>query len=356
MTRELTSSPTLEPLELEAPRAGEVLVEVVACGVCHTDLLAPQLGPLPQVAGHEGSGRVLEVGAGVTKFQPGDAVALTFGSCGACPTCTRHEPAYCHEAHHLQFGFERAGGGNALRAEDGSVVHGSFFQQSAFATHVLATERNAVRLPAGMPVDLAAPLGCGVQTGYGAVTRTLAVPTGAGLVIFGAGSVGLSAVMAAANTGVDPIVAVDVVPKRLELAEELGATHVIRASDRVVGDVLAICRSGADFSLECAGQRQSFNAAIEVLAPLGTCGLVTVPDAGQPIPFEPLSLLTKGRKLVGVLEGSSVPDEFIPELCQLYLAGKLPYDRLVRRFPFSQVAEALRGVEDGSVVKPLLVM
>lgn len=346
--------PRLEALTLDEPRPDEVLVRIVAAGVCHTDLFAPSRFALPAVFGHEGAGVVERVGAAVTRVRPGDRVALTFGFCGQCRNCRKGAPAYCVEGHRLQFGGARADGSGTLVDAAGAPVHGAFFQQSSFATHALATERNVVRVPDALPFELAAPLGCGIQTGAGAVLNTLACPAGSSLAVFGVGAVGLSAVMAARLAGCGPIIAVDVRPTRLALARELGATHALNARDgAVVERILAATGGGADFSIETAGAEQTFRDAIECLARLGVCGLCTVPNLGEPFPFSPVSIL-KGRTVTGVLEGSSVPEEFIPRLAALQLAGELPYERLVTCYDFAALPQALADAEAGRAIKPVL--
>ena len=347
------AGPALETLELDAPRDDEVLVRIVAAGICHTDLIGSALTPLPAVFGHEGAGVVEAVGARVNKVRPGDHVALTFGSCGGCASCREGAPAYCVHSHALNFGGHRLDGSRTLRGPSGPV-HGAFFQQSSFASHALATERNVVPVPADFPLELAAPLGCGIQTGVGAVLNTLAVPAGASVAVFGAGSVGLSAIMGAVIAGCSPIIAVDVRPERLALARELGATHAIDAgTGGTVAAIEAIVPGGVRYSVETAGAVLSFKDAIECLAKRGICGLVTVPLLGQPFEFSPLSIL-KGRSLVGVLEGSSVPDEFIPRLIELHRHGRLPYDRFCRRYAFSEVPRALEDVAAGRAIKAII--
>lgn len=347
-------APVLEALNLDEPRADEVVVRIAAAGVCHTDLFAPLRFALPAVFGHEGAGVVERVGEAVTRLSVGDRVALTFGSCGACRNCRKGAPAYCMDGHRLQFGGLRADGSVTLADARGQAVHGAFFQQSSFATHALATERNAVRIPDDLPFEIAAPLGCGIQTGAGAVLNTLACPPGSSLAVFGTGSVGLSAVMAARLAGCDPVIAVDVRPTRLALARELGATHALDAREGgVASRILELTGGGADFSIETAGAEETFRDAIDCLARLGTCGLCTVPKLGEPFPFAPLSIL-KGRTVTGVLEGSSVPDEFIPRLAALHLEGRLPCERLLRFYDFADLPRALEDAEAGRAIKPVL--
>ena len=347
------AGPALETLELDAPRDDEVLVRILAAGICHTDLIGSALTPLPAVFGHEGAGVVEAVGARVRKVRPGDHVALTFGSCGGCASCREGAPAYCAHSHALNFGGHRLDGSRTLRGSSGPV-HGAFFQQSSFASHALATERNVVPVPADFPLELAAPLGCGIQTGVGAVLNSLAVPAGASIAVFGAGSVGLSAIMGAVIAGCSPIIAVDVRPERLALARELGATHAIDAgTGGTVAAIEAIVPGGVRYSVETAGAVQTFKDAIDCLAKRGVCGLVTVPLLGQPFVFSPLPIL-KGRSLVGVLEGSSVPDEFIPRLIEWQRHGQLPYDRFCRRYAFSEMPRVLEDVAAGRAIKAII--
>jgi aryl-alcohol dehydrogenase len=215
----------LESLELGPIQADEARVRIAACGICHTDLLIRGGSfptPMPVVLGHEGAGVVEEVGAAVTRVAPGDRVVLSYASCGTCRTCATGRPYYCAEFGARNFGGARSDGTTAL-SRNGQPVHSHFFGQSSFATHAAVTERSLVRLPDDVPFEIAAPLGCGVQTGAGGVLNVLRPQAGAAIAVFGVGGVGLSAVMAAALTGCGTIVAVDVKPARLELARELGA-------------------------------------------------------------------------------------------------------------------------------------
>ncbi|HPF26677.1 MAG TPA: NAD(P)-dependent alcohol dehydrogenase [Steroidobacteraceae bacterium] len=356
VSRSADQPPTIEPLELDEPRAGEVVVRVVASGVCHTDLFAPLMYPLPAVLGHEGAGVVERVGAGVGKVKPGDRVVMTFGSCGACALCAQGSPAYCEHGHDLQFSGARADGSKTLRRGD-ERISGSFFQQSSFATHSLATERSVVRMHDAMPLELAAPLGCGIQTGAGAIFNNLRVVAGSSVVVFGTGTVGLAAVMAARIAGAATIVAVDVNPERLELARSLGATAAIDAREGdVAARVRSLTRGGAMYSFDTAGQVDSIAAAIDCLRRKGVCAIATVPKMGEPYAQTLLPLLVGGKTLTSVLEGDSVPDVFIPLLAEMYLAGKLPLDRLTTDYPFTDIGRALDDAHHARTIKPVLRM
>jgi len=239
---------------------------------------------------------------------------------------------------------------------NGAAINGSFFQQSSFASHALATERNIVKVGKDLPLELLGPLGCGIQTGAGAVMNTLRAEAGASIVVFGAGSVGLSAVMAARVQGCTPIIVVDVNPERLQFALQLGATHIVNGkADDVVAQIQALTGGGARYSVETAGHASTFTGAIDCLAIGGACGLIAPPNNGAPIQWSPLNIVL-GRSLLGVLEGSSNPDVFIPYLIDLYRAGQFPFDRLVKYYPFECVNDAIRDSKEGKVVKPILRM
>lgn len=217
----------IESLELEGPRDDEVLVRIVASGICHTDIdLCDNWdsADTPVVLRHEGAGVVEQVGKRVKGVTCGDHVVLSYQSCGRYRQCRSGHPADCERLWELNFGFERPDGSNATHR---SGVRGHFFGQSSFATHALATKRNLVKVPKDLPLEMLAPLGCGMQTGAGTVMNSLKASKGSSIAIFGTGAVALAAVMVAHIVGTDPIICVDMKPKPLEDALELVATHVI---------------------------------------------------------------------------------------------------------------------------------
>lgn len=345
----------IETLLLDDPAAGEVVIELGACGACHTDITAASVFPRPSVLGHEGAGTVVTVGDGVTKVRPGDRVVATFGSCGACESCRDNAPAYCWEHNALTASGRRANGATALKTKTGRAVFGSFFQQSSFATHALATERNVVKIPDALSFEDAAPLGCGVQTGVGAIVNSLQVEAGQSVAVFGAGAVGLSAIMAAAMIGCPIIIAVDIQDARLELARSLGATHVVNANQ---GDVVAIIKDitggGAHCSFETAGAPETFQAAINALRPRGACGVAAFPTPWGETAPHPSGHALVSTRLVGVIEGDSDPDRFIPQLAQWRLEGRLPYDRLVKAYAFEAINDAFADMKRGVAIKPVM--
>lgn len=346
----------LEAVSLQAPREDEVLVRMHGAGVCHTDLVCRDQFfpvPLPCVFGHEGSGVVVKVGNAVNKVRPGDHVVLSFGSCRRCPNCLEGKPAYCLELYQHNFLGTRADGSSAL-SKKGAMIHGNFFGQSSFATYAIAQERNTVKVDSGLPLWLLGPLGCGVQTGAGAVMNALRPRGGSSIAVFGAGTVGLSAVMAAHLCGCAPIIAVDPLPARRELARELGATHVIdpRAEDPVAG-IRAVTGSGALFSVECTGLPTVVRQAVDCLTLTGVCGVMGVSPLGTEVLLD-LNGILFGRSVRGIIEGDSVPDEFIPRLCRLFRDGRFPFDKLVTSFAFDQIQKAVEASEKGTVVKAVL--
>lgn len=350
---------SLETLTLADPAPGEVLVRLVGVGVCHTDLVARDQFipiPLPAVLGHEGSGVVERVGEGVAKVAPGDPVVMSFNSCGRCARCEQQLPSYCLDFPALNYSGARAVGGPALIDVGGATVSGDFFGQSSFASHALAHERNVVKVPADAPLELLGPLGCGVQTGAGAVMRAMACPAGSSLAIFGGGAVGLSAVLGAVVQGCSPVIVVEPVAARRALALELGATHAI---DPAAGDVAAAVRAvlpaGVDFALETSGREAVVEAALASLSSFGLLGLVGVPPRPQSaVSINLASLITFGHRIHGIIEGDSDLDGFIPELIALHAAGCFPFDKLIRVFPFAEINAAIAVQTDGGCVKAIL--
>ena len=354
--REKGGAFALETIELQAPRDNEVLVRMVATGVCQTDTLPRDQvvpAPFPAVYGHEGAGVVEQVGKAVTKLQVGDHVVMSCGFCGQCDTCVTGHPMYCRHFFQANFGFARMDGSATMQKNE-EVVHGNFFAQSSFATYALGTERSVVKIPKDVPLELMGPLGCGVQTGAGAVLNSLRVGAGDSLAIFGAGSVGLSALLAAVAAGCAQRICVDLNDERLELAKQLGATHTInpRHGDPVK-QIQEITGYGAKFSLETSGSLVALRQAVDCLQILGECGMIGAPKFGSEINFDTWSLLL-GRKVRGICEGDSVPDVFIPKLVELYKQGRFPFDKLIRFYPFEQINEAVRDSEEGRTIKAVL--
>lgn len=357
VSREGEVHPRIETVDLEAPRADEVRVRIVATGICHTDLHCHSGRgmpvPKPIVLGHEGAGVVEEVGAGVTGLAVGDHVVISGGSCGACPSCKSARPTYCRDAMKLSFAGMRGDGSSPLSI-NGERLAGSFFAQSSFATHVVTPARSAVKVPKDVPLHLLGPLGCGIITGAGSVLEAFRLRPGQSLVVFGVGSVGLAAIMAARLAGGSQIVAVDVDPARLRLAEELGATHALVSNEATLGALKEIAPYGFDYSFNTTVVPAVYDMATLCLANEGTAGFVTRP-IGEWIPNIAM-LLAGGRKLQGILGGSANPQTFIPLMIGYWRQGRFPFDRLVAQFPFEKIDQAWAACADGSALKPVLRM
>jgi aryl-alcohol dehydrogenase len=347
----------IEEVELDEPRQNEILVRVEAAGVCQTDEHARHRRlpvELPMILGHEGAGVVERVGSAVTRVEPGDRVLMTTDYCGDCPACRLGRTPYCDNVFGVIFAGTRPDG--SPRAWRGDTpIRAAFFGQSSFATHALVTERNIVPVPADAPLRYLAGLTCGVPTGAGAVLSALPVGPGRSFAVFGAGAVGLGALMAAVASGADEVVAVDRVPARLELATELGATHVIDTTGQDLADVAAevrkVTRGGAASALDTTGVPDVVGAAVDSLATFGTCGIVS---GGRDLTLRASALLSRGRALRGVMGGDIAPTVLLPRLLDLHARGRFPIDRLVRAYPFTEVNTAMADSLTGETVKPVL--
>jgi len=346
-----------EKLFLEPPRADEIVVRVVATGICQTDLGMRDghfPSPLPVVLGHEGAGVVVETGADVTSLEPGDHVVLTYLSCGDCPPCRADEPASCRAFTPLCFGGCRPDGTHAIHGPDGNGVNDRFFGQSSFATHLVANQRNAVRIEKDVPLDLVGPLGCGIMTGAGSIWNVLKTGVGGSVAIFGAGSVGLSAVMAAKVAQAGTIIAVDIVPSRLEKAMELGATHVINAAEGDVAErIRAIMPDGVEGAFDTTGRFDVIQGALRSLAQCGTLALVSIAQPG-PLPVDLMDLIPGCKTIRGVIEGGGDPAAMIPEMIRLQQEGLFPFDKLITHYPFAQINEACADTASGKAIKAVL--
>lgn len=360
VVREAGDHLSLETLELDEPRADEVRVRIVATGICHTDhtVMHGHFSPpiaLPMVLGHEGAGIVEAVGPAVTTLRPGDHVVLSIEGCGTCAPCRTGQTPYCDHAAAANFGRTRLDGSATLNDARGPVG-ASFFGQSSFATYALARTTNAVKVPSDLPLDLLAPLGCGLQTGAGAVFNVIRSQPGESIVVFGVGTVGLAAIMAARVSGCDPIVAVDTKPSRLEMARELGATHLIDASLGDLGQQLrAIMPEGFDSAVDTSAVPAVFAAGVDALRRAGTIVLLGAAAHGTQVTLDMNSILV-GKQIRGSIQGDARPHEFIPRLVDLHRNGQFPFDRFVTFYPFAEIEQAMRDAADGKAVKAVLRM
>ncbi|MGY4816020.1 NAD(P)-dependent alcohol dehydrogenase [Pseudomonas chlororaphis subsp. piscium] len=351
---------TLEPARLRAPRNDEVLVRMIATGMCHTDLIIRDQYypvPLPAVLGHEGAGIVEAIGPQVGSLAVGDHVVLTYGSCGHCSPCNQGLTSYCVDFYELNFGDSTGDGSSAITDRNGLPLHDRFFHQSSFATHALSRENNTIKVPRDAPLELLGPLGCGIQTGAGAVINSLKVTPGSAFLSLGAGAVGMSAILAARLVGATCIIAVDRMPERLELAREIGATHAVNSQEPGwVDQIKAITQGGADFALESTGQPAILTQGVSALAAMGVLGVVGASPQGTMAMLDPNDLMIKGKSIRGICEGDSQPWKLIPDLVTLHMQGRFAFDRLVKFYPFNEINQAAADSEAGKTLKPILLI
>ncbi|MGW1215150.1 NAD(P)-dependent alcohol dehydrogenase [Streptomyces sp. NPDC002499] len=349
---------TLSDVRLDEPGPNEAVVRIVAAGLCHTDLGVASGGlpfPLPGVLGHEGAGVVEAVGPAVTGVAPGDHVVLSFTSCGGCRNCRGGHPAYCATWLPLNLIGGRRADGSSTISRDGQPLGGHFFGQSSFAERALVDERSLVKVDPEVPLESIAPLGCGVQTGVGAVWNVLKPRLGDTVVVLGAGAVGLSAVMAAALTPAGRIIAVDRVAERLELAGELGATHTVDAGAADLAEALAEITGGqgADGLVETTGNVAVLRQGVDALAARGTLVVVGAPPFGTEVALDVNGLLG-GKRVVGLTLGDAETQSSIPALVRLVKEGRLPLHRLISTYPFAEIDQAVRDMSAGKAIKPVL--
>lgn len=352
--REAQGQFSVEDVTLDGPAASEVVVRVAGVGICHTDLLprTPVVRP-PVIPGHEAAGVVEAVGAGVRGIEVGDHVVLSFRSCGSCRNCTDALPAYCDSFWPLNMSGFREGRTTNVADAGGRPVQARWFGQSSFADRCVVDARQLIKVDPALPLQLLGPLSCGVLTGAGSVFDSLGVDPGDSIAIFGAGTVGLSAVMAARVAGATTIVAVDLKPERLAVAEELGATHTFLATTPdLTAQIRSLVTGGLDFSLDNTGVPSVIATAVDVLRLHGTAGMLGV--ALESIPFTPQQF-AMGRTVKGILMGDAVPHLLIPRLVELWQQGRFPFDRLVTTFPLEEINQAEKAMHAGDVIKPVLL-
>jgi aryl-alcohol dehydrogenase len=343
-------------IEVGEPRQGEVLVRMVASGVCQTDLgvIHGKLPlPLPAVLGHEGAGVVESVGPGVAKLQVGDHVVVAaVPHCGRCRACLTGEPYLCPDMAVGFLGGMMPDGSKRFRRNGTDLSH--FFWQSSFAHHSLVPERIAVKVPKDLPLEKLAPLGCGIQTGSGAVLNTAGVRAGDTVAVIGCGGVGLSAVMAARLARALRIIAVDFFDHRLALARELGATDTVNGRDtNAVAEIQKLTGGGVDFAFECIGKAETVRQTVDCARPGGTAVISGVLAPGAEIKLDGLGLL--GKTVIGNVEGSSVPEKYIPMLVEYWRRGEFPFDKLTpRTYALDEINQAVADMERGDVIKPIV--
>ncbi|KAJ4138718.1 hypothetical protein NW768_002578 [Fusarium equiseti] len=354
----------LQEVYLNPLQPDEALVEIHASGICHTDLACAS-GKLPcapnAVLGHEGGGVVLETGSNITNVTNGDKVLLSFSSCGTCPGCASDHPAYCYKFNLYNFGGKRPDGSAAMfTMKDGQKqpMHSTFFGQSSFARYTIVHRTSLVKVPQETPLELFAPLGCGIQTGVGAIFNTLDVKPGSSVAVYGVGSVGLAAVMAAKARGARVIIAIDLQQSRLDLAKELGATHGVLGPDpkNIIKGILKICPPlGVDFAVDCTGVPVIIETMVAALGMRGRGATVGAPGGRAKAKIDIMGHLTYGKEYVGCSEGDSNPPVLIPELIRMHSRGALPLEKLIKYYDIHEYEKAMKDMESGKVIKPVLL-
>lgn len=337
----------IQDVVLDDLQAGEVLVRLEACGICHTDEKFRQRLPLPAVFGHEGVGIVAATGNAVSAVAVGDRVIISYPFCNECVACRRREPYYCERIPALKFAGCRADGTQPVRLGSQGVTS-AFFQQSSFASHAIALEQALIPVGNEAPAGVLAALPCGVQTGAGAVINTFQAAAGEGLLVIGAGTVGLSAVMAAKLVGMDPIVCVEPHASRRALALQLGATQVEESWRHGA--------AGVRYALDTSATVTGLETAIDGICKGGTAGIVSYPDDGESFPFTTKDLFMTVGRIQAIMQGSSVPREFLPQLIEYWRVGRFPVDRLVTTYSFADIDRAFADMRAGDTVKAVLLM
>ena len=345
----------IEDVDLAEPKEDEVLVKIAACGVCHTDelIVHKDTGSIhPVVLGHEGSGVIVRAGDRVRGFKAGDRVCMSFSYCGVCHACITGRPYQCEENARLNFGGRAYDG--STRLSKGGMELSNFFNQSSFATYAVTHQHNLVRVPDEIDLRLAGPLGCGIQTGAGAVLNCLKPEPGSSITVLGCGGVGMSALMAAAVSACSTIIAVDTVDSRLDLAMELGATHVVNAKKAdpptVVKDITK--GKGTNYAVDASGTGVTARTALRCTHYFGTLAII---GSGGEFTLD-IGADLGARIITGITEGRSIPREFIPQLIDFYRKGLFPFDKLIKFYDFEDINLAAADSLSGKTIKPVLVM
>ena len=346
----------IEDVEIGPLNDDEILVEMVGAGICHTDeLFRSNVYPFPRpcILGHEGSGRVLETGSAVTGLDAGDHVVLSVMFCGHCRRCQQGQHYICENIYEANFGG-RGDGTNAI-TRNGECIHAHFDGQSSFCSIAVTNAKNTIRVCKDAPLEILGPLGCGFRTGLGALINTFDPKAGESIVVFGAGSVGLSAVLAARLMGCHPIIAVEPNESRRSVALEIGATHVFdSAEDDIPARICDLTRGGTNYALDTTGMPSVIRAALESTGAAGFLGILGGSPLGTELVLDANHILFGSRRIQGIQMGDAVGATFIPDMVELLMAGRLPLDKLVTRYPFEQINQAFEDTKTGKCVKAVL--
>lgn len=361
---------SIEEVELTEDLAPhEIMVKNVASGICHSDMtmrdlpdgFAPQgmvFLPRPVILGHEGAGIVQKVGSEVTDLEPGDHVIMSFHYDGTCPQCQVGLHQYCGGFMEANLSGFRLDGSLSMSSDNHDQVAASYHQQSSFATYSIATDKNAVKVPKHLPLEMLGPLGCGFMTGAGAVLNRLKPTPGSSFALFGAGPVGFAGLYMAKKLGATTRIAIDLTESRLELAKAFGATHTINASkvDDTIEALMEICPEGVNFTFEATGVVPVMNQAIAALSPLGTCVLSGVsPDPEKKIEMAAMDVLL-GKTVAGICMGHADMPGTIGQLIDAVDNGDFPIDKLITYYDFEDINQAIEDSENGTSLKCVVRM
>lgn len=351
----------VEEVELEQPHEHEVLVRIHAAGVCHSDLHTYK-GELrstpPVVLGHEGAGVVEAVGPGVTKVKPGERVMINWlPSCLECPSCLAGRPTLCERFPTTTLQSRMMDGTLRHKTLDGLELK-PYLSSATMGEYAVIHQNGLVPLPDDVSFEVGAVIGCAVMTGVGAVLNTAQIAPGSSAAVIGCGGVGLSALLGCALAGCYPLIAVDIVPSKLEFARELGATHVINSREQdAVAELRRLTRIGVDYAFDSVGAAVTMNQALMGIRPGGTAVVMGMHALKEEVPISAAALIAQNKRLLGCFAGSSRPLVDLPKLIELYRGGRLPVDKLItHRYSLAQVNQAFADLEAGKVARGVLVM
>jgi S-(hydroxymethyl)glutathione dehydrogenase / alcohol dehydrogenase len=349
----------IREVDVENPRVGEVLIKMAAAGICHSDLhvmTGHLVAPLPAILGHEGSGVVAGVGPGVTSVKPGDhVIPLWRLSCGVCEYCSEGRPAVCAEGLQIRMTGRLLDGTTRFKLDGKEIKH--FAGVSSFSEYSVIPEKAVLKIPEDFPLDTAALLGCGVITGVGAAFNAARVKPGSSVAVIGCGGVGINVIQGAAIAGAEKIIAVDLLPKKLEFAKQFGASHTVNSKETNPVEAIRALTGGkgVDYAFEVIGLPATIRQAYDSLKKRGVAIIVGVTPMTAEVSIPIMSMVFEERTLTGSIYGSARPLIDIPMLINLYKAGKLKLDELLtRRYPFSQINEAYEGLERGEGIRSVV--
>ncbi len=355
-----TSKPIqIEEVELDPPKEGELLVKISGGGLCHSDLSVingDRPRPLPLVLGHEGSGEVVEIGAGVRDIKPGDPVIFQFSaSCGRCVNCLGGRTQLCEAHNEARAKGHLMGGGSRLRDSGGNEV-GHHSGVSCFAEYAVVDRGSAVKVDKDLPLADAAIFGCAVMTGVGAVMNTARIRVGDTVAVVGLGGVGLNGLLGAKVAGAEKIIAVDISDDKLGLARQLGATHTVNAKDADhIEQIMDISGGGVDYAFEFSGTVAGTQTCYRSLRAGGEVLIAGLAPAGSAFQFDPSEIVNSEKSIRGSYMGSCVPVRDIPRFIELYRQGRLPVDKLINRsIGFDAINEGFDKLTDGLVIRQIL--